>query len=641
MARPLSPETLAYDLMNASDPRVSPDGTCILYTLRSFDPVTRRGRSQLWLCTIEGGAPRWLTPEGWRAGTGRWSPTGEQIAFTLAHERGTSIWVMAANQAGGMREVTRHAHEVADLAWSPDGQRLAYTTLFDPENPEELEWPADVPPKVRVTRRIDYKQDGRGFVGDVRSQVFVIDVASGVRRRITTELVDHQAPQWSPDGQWIGVQLSRQAGPGSQLVLLNVDSGASQTIGPDDCMIAQEAWSPDGDRIIYAGDPAPHTFQPDFFVCDVAGDKTHRLTDDLASMPADQPIWLDERRVLVHAMRAGASQLEIIDAATGEMELVRRWEARHSGLSIDRAGRYIVQAQMSLSSFGEITVYDRETATDQVITAYNSPVLADHLPAKWERFEVPRGEFTIEAWLLKPADFDPTRRYPVILDVHGGPNGNYGYGFLAHQQCFATHGFLVVYPNARGSTSYGRRFAQQVLGDWGGEDCRDLMAALDAVLERPYADPERTGIFGISYGGYMTAWVISQTDRFKAAICGEPFFDLESAYGTSMNGHRGIERHAGGPPHERREWYATHSPSTYAHQTRTPTLIIQGEADETCPLGQSEQMFVALKKAGCEVEFARYPGGSHMFFVYGPPEHRVDFLTRTLGWFKDHLGEPV
>ena len=166
------------------------------------------------------------------------------------------------------------------------------------------------------------------------------------------------------------------------------------------------------------------------------------------------------------------------------------------------------------------------------------------------------------------------------------------------------------------------------------------MAVVDAVLQRPYADPERTGIYGYSYGGYMTSWTISQTQRFKAAVCGAPCFDLESMFGTSDIGSTfGIEQW-GGTPAAEREWYAAHSPSTYAHQTRTPTLIVHGEADERCPIGQSEQMFTTLKRAGCEVEFVRYPGGSHLFLRGGPSEHREDYYTRVLAWFKSHLGEP-
>jgi dipeptidyl aminopeptidase/acylaminoacyl peptidase len=180
-----------------------------------------------------------------------------------------------------------------------------------------------------------------------------------------------------------------------------------------------------------------------------------------------------------------------------------------------------------------------------------------------------------------------------------------------------------------------------VIEDWGGEDYLDLMAVVDAVAARPEADPDRIGIYGGSYGGYMTAWAITQTDRFKAAVPVACVFDLESFYGTSDVGYFFGDIHAGGPPHERRDWYAAHSPATFAHRVRTPTLIVHGEADERCPIGQAEQMFVALAKAGCEVELARYPGGDHNGPRFGPPAHTEDFLTRVLAWFKRHLGEPA
>ena len=226
----------------------------------------------------------------------------------------------------------------------------------------------------------------------------------------------------------------------------------------------------------------------------------------------------------------------------------------------------------------------------------------------------------------------------MVLDVHGGPHGYYGYGFNAVQQALAAQGFLVVFSNPRGSGSYGRDFAHRVRFDWGGEDYLDLMAVIDSVLERPYADANRTGICGYSYGGYMTAWTIGHTQRFQAAVCGAPCFDLESMYGTSDISHAWGRHQWGGTPHEASEAYAAHSPSTFAHRATTPTLIMQGEADERCPIGQGEQMFVALKQAGCEVEFARYPGGSHAMLRVGPPSHRADFISRVVGWFEDHLG---
>jgi dipeptidyl aminopeptidase/acylaminoacyl peptidase len=330
----------------------------------------------------------------------------------------------------------------------------------------------------------------------------------------------------------------------------------------------------------------------------------------------------------------------MLDTTSGAVERIERWNATNQGLNTDAGKRYVAQAHMSFERIGEISVYDRQTGQTRIITSYSEPVLAEAPAASWERFEVRRGDFTIEAWLLKPPGFDPAKRYPVVLDVHGGPHGAYGYLFNANQQCLATNGFLVVISNPRGSGTYGRHFTQQVVRDWGGEDYLDLMAVLDHVLERPYADSERTGIYGYSYGGYMTAWTISQTQRFKAAVCGAPVFDMESMFGTSDIGYGFNNDEAGGDPHEQREWYERHSPSTYAHQTRTPTLIVHGEADDRCPIGQGEQMFVALSRAGCEVEFVRYPGGSHLFLRGGPGEHRADYYTRVLAWFKSHLGEP-
>ena len=228
----------------------------------------------------------------------------------------------------------------------------------------------------------------------------------------------------------------------------------------------------------------------------------------------------------------------------------------------------------------------------------------------------------------------------MVLDIHGGPHGYYGHRLNPTQQCLATHGFLVVAANPRGSSSYGRRFAAQVVEDNGGEDYRDLMAVLDAVLERPYADRERLGIWGYSYGGYMTAWTLGQTDRFKAAICGAPRFDNASAYGSADAGPMLAGYQMGGTPWEQRERYAARSPSTYAHTIRTPTLIVHGEADERCPLNQGEQLFNTLMEIGCETEFVRYPDCSHLFLFNGPPAYRVDLLARQLGWFKHYLGEP-
>lgn len=649
MTRPLSPETLVYGFTSADDPQVSPDGKAILYTLSKMDKETKKGSSNVWIVDTDGSNARQLTWSGKRNGGARWSPDGSQIAFVSdrAGDRKSGIYVMPAGSGGDARELTSHNQGISDLNWSVDGAHVAYTTIFDPENPDEEDAPKDAAPKVRVTRRIDYKQDGRGYLNDKRLHIWVVGVESGERRRLTSEAVDHAFPRWSPDGGTIACQVTNRNGMCSQLALIDVATGGMKRIGPEMGTVSTFSWSPSGDRIIFSGDER-QTFQSDYFIYTVATGDLKRLTDDLQSLPVggapgeaapSQPIWLDDRQVLFHAIRAGGSGLYIIDSEGGSVEPVQTWQAQHGGFSTDSAKRYIVQSRTSMTEIGNLHVWDNETNEGKVITNYNADVLAEHPPAQWERFDIERGGYTIEAWLLKPADFDPNKQYPAVLEIHGGPNGFYGYAFTPIHQLLATNGFITVYSNPRGSSSYGRDFTQQVTLDWGGEDYLDLMAVMDKVTELPYVDAERTGVSGYSYGGYMTSWIIGQTQRFKAAVCGAPCFDLESMYGTSDISHTFGELQWGGQPHDSEEWYKAHSPSTYAHRATTPTLIIHGEADERCPIGQGEQMFVALLKAGCEVEFARYPGGAHGFRRNGPAEHREDCWERTLGWFKDHLGE--
>jgi dipeptidyl aminopeptidase/acylaminoacyl peptidase len=645
MAR-LKPEALVYETLMAAEPQLSPDASRVTYSLSRANRDLDRSTSQIFMCEIDGSHPRQLTWSGDRNRETRWSPDGRWLAFVSDRlERQSGLFVMPIDGPGEAHEVTRHRPAIGHLAWSPDGRFIAYSVPFDPENPDEQPYPRDRAPKVRVTRRLDYKQDNRGWLNDVRQQVFVVDVATGERRRVTSEPDDLWYPQWSPDGRSLAARVTTNNGIFSQLALIDVATGATRRIGPEHGTIGVWAWSPDGGHILFDGDTEP-TASADFFLYDVNADRVTRLSTDLPCMPdagfpsvvgPSQPVWLDDAEVLVHAIRAGESCYYRFNVTTRELSREHATRSVSSGFSLDDAHRYVAQAHSSLEAMGEIAIYDRQSGERRVITSHNTALLQATPPAKWERFDVERDGTLVEAWLLKPADFDVNQKYPVVLDVHGGPHGFHGFAFNNMQQVLASNGFVVVYSNPRGSGSYGREFAQMVRCDWGGEDYLDLMAVIDKALQQPYTDPQRTGIWGYSYGGFMTAWTIGQTRRFKAAVCGAPCFDLESMYGTSDISHAWGRYEWGGTPHEASEAFAAHSPSTFAHRATTPTLIMQGEADDRCPIGQGEQMFVALKQAGCEVEFARYPGGAHTMLRVGPPSHRADFLERLLGWFTTHL----
>jgi dipeptidyl aminopeptidase/acylaminoacyl peptidase len=511
----------------------------------------------------------------------------------------------------------------------------------DPDNPGETPADPEAAPKVRAFRRLDYKQDNRGLLYDTRQQVMVVDVDGGTTRQLTEALVDHTDPQWSPDGSTIAAKVLNRNGMHQQLALIDVATGSITLVGTEDWSLGTWRWSEDGSFILFDGDESASA-QNDYFRYDVATGDVTRLTDDLAFSPEvgyptlgnpAQPVWLDPTTALVHGIQAGASGLWTVDAYTGEITEIARFEAVHSGLSVDRERTLVVQTHSTPLSTGEVVTFDLRTREAKIVTHLNDEFFAGASVGTFEKASIERAGENIDFWIMYPPDFEESGSYPVVLDIHGGPHGSFGYGFDKVAATLANAGYLVVSPNPRGSGTYGRRFAHLVRGDWGYGDWDDLQAALDAVLERPYADAERTAIMGYSYGGFMTSWAIGHTNRFKAAVCGAPVFDLESFYGTSDIGHVWGAYQWGGELPDHRDWLLEHSPSTHIHNATTPTLIVHGEQDHRCPIGQGEQLFVALSRQGVETEFVRYPGGAHLMFHSGPNEHKADYYQRVIDWF--------
>ncbi len=644
-ARPWSPHELVYELSAALEPQVSPDGSRIAYALGRSHTAGAPPLAQLWVCGIDGAGTRPLTDAGHRDLFPRWSPDGERVAFVSDRAEARGLFTVAPG--GEPVQVTRHRHPIEAPAWSPDGSRLAYVSLFDPSDPEEAGPPEEAAPSVRVTRRLDYKEDVRGYLGDLGRQIFLVDSQGSERRMVTAKPFDHEFPRWSRDGRRLAFQVRERVGSHSWIEVLDVEASTIERVDLSEMGVLNlHAWSPSGSRLLLAGG-LRMTGQPDLYVYDLGSGRLRQVTDDLqvlpdagypSARPPSVPLWLDEETVLLHAFRAGAGGLYELDVERGELTPLTDWKAHHIGLSSDRALRYLAQMHSDFDRAGEVVVFDRKRATTSIVTSHNAAACQGRDRTHWERLTIERGDCSIEAWLLFPPEFRSDRRYPVVLDIHGGPQGHYGYQFNQVQQCLASNGFLVALANPRGSTSYGRDFTEAVVRDWGGEDYWDLMAVVDLVAERPYADSERLGAFGYSYGGYMTSWILGHTERFRAVVCGAPCFDLVSMFGTSDISPFWGPLQWGARPHEDPEWYHAHSPSTYAHKARTPTLIVHGEADERCPIGQGEEMFTALSQAGCEVEFARYPGASHLFADIGLPGHREDYLQRILGWFETHLG---
>lgn len=639
----LTPELLTYGITTAVDPQVSPDGTRLVYGLGRGDREhpEERPKSNLWTSAIDGSGAAPLTEAGHRDANPRWSPDGTTIAFTT-DRLGKPALVTIPAQGGDLTPLAQHDLGINWLTWSPDGSALAYAVTVDPGEPT-----AGPDPLVRVTRRLDYKEDVRGYLGDRRTQIFVVPArGGGETRRLSTGSEDHWFPAWSPDGKTLAYRVSTRVGMRSWLRLQSVETGEARDVHfADTGTVTLYSFSPSGDRMLCAADPG-RTSQPDLFLVEVATGAVTRLTEDLPvvpdagypnSVPPSPPVWLDDRMVLFHGAHQGSSNLYTFDTETRELEALTSWESTHVGFSVSRGATKVVQAHSSLSRVGEVSVWDRKSGETTVVTHNNDDLLASHPPARWERIQFERAGFTIDSWLFFPPDFDSARRYPLILEVHGGPHGHHGFSFQAKIEALATHGYLVLAVNPRGSGTYGRAFATAVIQDWGGEDYLDLQAAVDLVAARDYVDEERIGICGYSYGGFMTSYTIGRTHRYKAAVCGAPCFNLVSMFGTSDISPFWGPIQWGAKPWEDPDWYREHSPSTRAHTAVTPTLILHGEADNRCPIGQGEEMFTALSQAGVDVEFVRYPGASHLFARLGPTRQREDFLQRHLDWFESHL----
>lgn len=640
-----TPESLLTGIKNIGSPQISGNGAHIVYTLGYIDAETGSSRSDLWLMDADGSNNRKLTWDEERVSAPVWSPDDSAIAFVASNGNENTIRVLSMN-GGDSRPIITHSNPPMALAWSPDGASLAYTLKVDPANPTG-EKRKSSNPAIQHTTRLDYKQDGRGFLDNVRNQLYVLDVKSGDTRQLSSAYKDHAFPQWSPDGSEVSVTVSDANGMQSTLQLFPIAGGETQVIGWPTGSVGLWSWSPDASQILFSGYPTSSP-QHEFYRYITATGEVIQATDGLdfqpesgyptASRPS-QPVWIDDDKVIVNANYQGMTSLFGLDVTDGVDVQISIWQRVQSGLSVDDAKTTIVQVYSSPETPSRLVKFNIET---HEVTTLLDPN-ADHLPLESlphvEHVSVDRGDYQIDAWVYLPPNFDIEKKYPVVLNIHGGPHNHHGFQWNAPSQLMSAAGYIVIAPNPRGSGSYGRDFGEAVWGDWGGEDWLDDLAVLDYVLDRDYADQHRVAIYGYSYGGYMASWAIGQTDRFKTAIVGAPVYNFYSFFGTSDIGHHWCETQWAGDVFDpaQTDKVLERSPHMHIRNAKTPTLILQGADDVRCPIGQSEELFVHLSKLGVETELVCYPGCSHLMLGSGPLEYRIDYFNRVIDWLQTHM----
>ena len=649
MFTPITPDVI-YQLTNVSEPSLSPDGLRLAFTRSEIDKSTMESRSQIMLMTLPEGEPGPFT-QGAKDSGPKFSPDGQTVAFLRPDDKERrQLWLIAV--AGGeARQLTHGPSGVSEFAWSPDSSALVFVSDVDPDRPAADHDPRR-DPRVSVVRRIQYRIDTIGWRGDAHGHLFIIGVQEDEPHQLTDGDWDDGAPAWSPDGSRIAFVSSRREDRDfvsyTEVYVVSVEGGEPGLWSQGLSSIGTVAWSPDSTRLAAIAsddDEIGAAWQSWLFILD-PGRSPRRLTDDsikpMASftpiVPAPELRWTQDGRVMFLADSRGESYLCEVPAKAGPLRRVAGGGAQFASVSMDSRCEKSVVLASSPTSSGDLHLIDVASGSQRQLTAYNQGYFAEHPAARLEKFTLSRASAEIECRLLLPPGFEESQKYPLVVDIHGGPHGVFNDAFVLVQQVLGTAGYLVLCVNPRGSSTYGAEFAKAVLRDWGGEDYLDIMAAVEAVCSRSYVDASRLGVHGYSYGGYMSSWIIGHDTRFGAAVVGAPCIDLSSMYGTSDIGVSFGELQWGGLLTDAEQALRERSPLTYAPRVDTPVLLLHGEADFRCPTGQSEQYFVALKRLGKEVEFVRFPGCSHLFLRAGHPRMREEYLTRMLAWFDGHLG---
>jgi dipeptidyl aminopeptidase/acylaminoacyl peptidase len=558
---------------------------------------------------------------------------------------------MAAD-GGEPARLTDVRQGVKEFAWSPDGTRLAFVARIGGwQEPEDEEERARSKP-ARVIDILKYKADGVGFVYDRPRHLFVVPADGGDVRQLTDGDFDDREPAWSPDGRWLvfasARHLARDTDNAADIWRLPVGGGEPQRLTATAGPAATPAVSPDGRTVVYLGHPYPRDVSRNARVYTVPADGgaptclTESLDRNCAPLLGGvPPRWLGgSSTVLFAAEDRGDVRLFRVAAGGGAPPVPLPGDTRQvREVSTSRDGSRIAFTATSPVAPPEVFVCGGDGAGERQLTDLNQAWRAEVALSRPERFRFERAGFTVDGWVMRPAGFAPGRRYPALLNVHGGPASQYGHGFFDEFQVYAGAGYAVVYVNPRGSQGYGEAFARAVVGDWGGGDHADVMAGLDEALRRyDFLDPDRLGVMGGSYGGFMTSWIVGHTGRFKAACSERALNTFWSFSGTSDIGHYFPEWHSGGPPPwEDLEWYLEHSPLSYAKDIRTPLLILHSENDLRCPIEQAEQLFVALKRLGRPVRLVRFPDEDHDLSRTGRVRHRLARFRFLLDWFGQYL----
>ncbi|MBA3243515.1 MAG: S9 family peptidase [Acidobacteria bacterium] len=637
---------LFLDWELVASPQVSPNGREIVYTRRWADKINDKYEDEIWIVDADGGRNRFLV----KGSQAAWSPDGKRLAYVAPGQPTSAQIFVKWMDAPGETQLTRLERAPSNLEWSPDGKRIAFNmlvagnpglTIKMPPRPSGAKWVE--PP--RVVDRLNYRNDGAGWRPEGFAHIFVINEAGGVPRQLTDGDFQHGAPSWTADSSTVvfsGVRKdeAEYLRGGSDIYSVPAAGGAIRRLtdreGPD----TNPAVSPDGRLIAYTGnDQNDNTYNVTrLSVMNSDGSNKRVLTPEFDRSPGSLNWALDGSGVYFNAEDKGSVNLWFQPVRGGAPRQLTEGAQILNVTSLSRTG-LAVATRSSANAPNDVVAFEPgKAAPARRLTAVNDDVLEGRrLGAVEEIWYDSIGGMKVQGWIIKPPDFDASKKYPLLLYIHGGPHTMYGVGFNFEFQSHAADGYVVLYTNPRGSTGYGQTFGNAINNAYPGDDYTDLMRGVDEVIKRGYTDERNLFVTGGSGGGVLTTWIVGHTDRFAAAVAMKPVVNWYSFVGTTdgADWYYNFKRLPWEDPAE----HLRRSPLTYVGNVKTPTMLLTGELDLRTPLEQTEQYYRALKLRKVPTAMVRLTDEYHGFnaeFGLRHPSNRVAQMLYLRGWFEKY-----
>lgn len=640
-ARPITIDDLLA-LKSVGSPLLSPDGEWVAYTLRSRDMEEDKSNSQVWIVAADGGEPIPMTSIETSASNPRWTPDNKHLSFQASKGEDAKTQVWNLNRNGGEAvQVTDVKTGIREFEWSPDGSRLLLM-IQDP-TPAELteDEEDDDKPQPHVIDRMQFKQDYVGYLDRRRNHVYVYTPGDDAPVQVTSGDFDDSDPVWSPDGKSIAFVSDRSSNAdlnyGSDVwsVMVDDDNHPLTQVTTHAGRDYSPAWSPDSKSVAYITTSGPDiggsalTPTRHLATTRVGQDERNVLTPDL-DRNLSNPTFSDDGKTIYFRLEdEGQNHLATVDVDGENLERIIERQ-----VSI---GSFAIHGQTAVLTMGQAhqpsEVFSYRNGDLRQLTNVNESVLGNVARADVEKLQFTSADGTpVEAFFVRPLNYQSGKRYPTILWLHGGPASQFTYNFSDTAQLYAANGYAVIMPNPRGSTGYGQEFAHGTVAAWGDKDFEDVMAAVDHGIEIGLVDGEHLGVGGWSYGGILTNYVITQTTRFDAAMSGASLGLITANYGHDH--YQLMYELEFGLPWEEPERYAELSPFSKVEAITTPTLWMGGALDWNVPIINSEQMYIGMKRLGRETQLVVYPDEHHGI---RRPSFVKDRFERWLGWYDAHL----